>query len=100
MIRLFQMFVPMLVLLAGCQSMDCTAQKPYQSARTIPELVVPEGLDMPPPSEVPPERRGPRADSPCLELPPGMRDRKAADDEGERDEEIIEDPVDEESPDE
>lgn len=76
--RSVALILPFLVIVAGCESSQCTAPQPYHSAKALPELVVPDGLNMPPPSTVPQVVRAPAPDSPCLELPPGMRNRDLA----------------------
>ena len=81
--RSIALLLPVLFVAAGCESSQCTSQQPYQSAKPMPELVVPDGLNMPPPSSVPRVVNAPSPDSPCLELPPGMRDRDLAGDEAE-----------------
>lgn len=71
-----------LVALAGCKSLlpsvdDCSEPQPYQNAREIPPLVVPEGLDLPNtrsalriPDVTTPARP---SDGRCLDYPPRYR---------------------------
>lgn len=76
------------LLLGGCKALrgnTCNKPQPYQQARTVAPLKVPEGLDapervnamkLPALNEPPPPRRTPK--DPCLDEPPPFKVPKAA----------------------
>jgi uncharacterized lipoprotein len=78
---------PLLLVLGGCHALGagaCHGSQPYMSAKSVPPLKIPPGLDSPETGNAlripalnepaPPPRKG---KEPCLDEPPPFKVRKA-----------------------